>query len=366
MINIISEFLGFLQNNKEALASITFVLVIVIGWTSLYILQKILLKLAAKTTTKLDDIFVEKVSPDILVLFTIIAFRFFVIGLNILNKNLLHTIDSFITIYVTIIVAKTTDIAIRYFEEKLKHDKEHSKYLKQAIYPLLKKIINITYYVIAFIVILYVWDVNIGPLLGGLGIVGLAVSFAAKDTLENFISGITLAFDKSFNVGDMISIPEMNIDGLIYDLGLRSTKVLSWDNELYIVPNSRISNSIVQNPIYPELKARSVISFSVGYGSDVDKVKQVALSATKGVQNIIDDPAPSVLFKKMADSGIVFELRIWVNDVRNRFTATRTTTENLYKALVKNDIEIPYPTQTLFINFLDKKEKSAERDSNPR
>ena len=360
-MNAFIEFFKFLIYNKTALSSILFLLFVTLALFFVTAVQKLLLEWAKKTATDIDDLIVQRITPRGVVLLVIIGFRLFLHTIGVTRPLWFHLVDSFILLYSTIVLVDFTEISLHYVEETLRRDKKKSKYLKQAIYPLLKKIINATYYVISFIIFLYIWGVNVGPFLGGLGIAGLAISFAAKDTLENMISGITLAFDKSFEVGDMISIPEMNVDGVIYDIGLRSTRVLSWDNELFIIPNSRVANAIVQNPIFPELRARSVIQFSVEYGTDVDKVKKIVLGLVKKYPNILEDPAPSVLFKDMGDYGLIFELRVWVSDVRNRFITKRSLLEDMYKAFEKEGIGIPYPTQTLYVHnaYADNKNDSS-------
>ena len=114
---------------------------------------------------------------------------------------------------------------------------------------------------------LSVWGVEIVPLLGALGIAGLAVALALQPVLSNVFSGASIVLDKSVRVGDLVYLNQ-ETKGKIVKVGMRSTKILTFDNEIIIVPNSKLADSMIQNVAQPNPKSRVVVPFSVAYGSN--------------------------------------------------------------------------------------------------
>ena len=186
------------------------------------------------------------------------------------------------------------------------------------------------------------WGIQIGPLLAGLGIAGLAVALALQPTLANIFSGIAMILDKTIRIGDLIYL-ENNTRGKVVKIGLRSTKLRTADNELIIVPNSDLANSKIQNVALPEPKSRAVIPFGVAYGSDIEKVKKIVLKEIKSVKHFVNEPEPNVVFLKMGDSALSFEAYFHVDSFENRLYAIDEANTKIYNALRKSNIEIPFP-----------------------
>ncbi len=308
-----------------------------------FILQKIIPKFTAKTETELDDEILKNVSKPITLLAILAGIRLAIGEIN-LEENLTMTIEgillTFMIVAVSFLVYYLLNtlilVSVSEFGRKSKIK------VNESLFQFFHSILKIVVVLVSFLVILSSWGIEIGPLLAGLGVAGIAIAFALQSTLSNVFGGISMILDKSISVGDVVKL-DANTSGKILKINLRSTKILTFDNELIIVPNSKLSESNIQNVALPEPKTRVVIPFGVAYGSDVDKVKKIVLSEVKKVENYVEEPEPSVKFLEMGDSSLNFKAYFYVNSHKNKFGAIDDANTRIYKLLNKNNIEIPFP-----------------------
>ena len=173
-------------------------------------------------------------------------------------------------------------------------------------------------------------------------LIAFAIAFAMQESLSNIFGGISIILDKSIRIGDLITLDDKTT-GKILKIGLRSTRIKTFDNEAIIIPNSKLANGNIHNIAQPEPKLRVVIPFGVAYGSDINKVKRLVLLEIKKVKHFVDDPEPSVKFLEMADSSLNFKAFFFVDSFENRFGAIDEANTRIYNALNKAKIEIPFP-----------------------
>jgi MscS family membrane protein len=193
------------------------------------------------------------------------------------------------------------------------------------------------------------WRINIATWLASAGIIGIAVGFAAKDTLANLFSGIFILADAPYKTGDFI-ILDNTIRGVVVDIGIRSTRLLTRDDVEVTVPNAVIASSrIVNETGGPHDKMRVRVKVAVAYGSDVDEVKKLLLSAAEEVEHVVPDPAPRVRFRELGDSGLLFELLAWIEEPVYRGRVVDALNSNVYKILNRAGVEIPYAKHDIYI-----------------
>jgi len=324
-----------------------FVIVLLGGFLILrlfiFLLEKVVLQLTLKTKTKLDDILVKKLSKPLTFLVLMIVLR---VALNelilgeklgdVLNKIVfsLITLAIFIVVYVVFFL-----IMSRGWK---KFNKNQDKGKNQGMFHLLEGILKVVFVICIFLIVLSLWGVAIGPFLAGIGIGGIAIAFALQSSLANIFGGVSLILDDSVRVGDLVNL-EGGVSGKILKIGLRSTKVMTFDNELIIVPNGKLADSNIHNIAKPEPKSRVVIPFGVAYGSDIEKVKKVVLQELKKITGFTKDPEPSVRFLEMSDSSLNFKAYFFVDTFENRFNAIDEANTKIYNALNKAKISIPFP-----------------------
>ena len=193
------------------------------------------------------------------------------------------------------------------------------------------------------------WGIPLTSWLTSAGIVGIAVGFAAKDTLSNLFSGVFIIADAPYKVGDFI-ILDNGMRGTVTEIGIRSTRLLTRDDVEVTVPNAVIGNAqIVNETGGPHDKMRVRVKVSVAYGSDVDRVREVLLAAVEGVPHVSAAPTPRVRFREFGDSGLLFELLAWIDEPVFRGRVLDELNANVYKRLGEADIEIPYAKYDVYI-----------------
>jgi MscS family membrane protein len=299
--------------------------------------------LTRKTKTKADDLLIAKSRNPITLWFFLISIRLGIEEVTLvenLASIIENTISSLIVISLAYVLYLILDIII--FSAIKKMAKRTKTEIDDGLFSIVQSALKIALIVLAFLYVLSLWGVEIGPFLAGLGIAGLAVALALQPTLSNIFSGAALILDKTVRIGDLVYL-DAETRGIIEKIGFRSTKIKTADNELIIIPNSKLADSKIQNIALPEPKSRVIIPFSVGYGSDIQKVKKVVLKAIMSVEKASKDPAPTVQFIGMGASSLDFKAFFFVNHYSDRGEAIDDANTKVYGALNKNKINIPFP-----------------------
>lgn len=187
---------------------------------------------------------------------------------------------------------------------------------------------------------------NIGPLLGSLGLLGIAVGLAAQDTFQNLIAGVTILIDKPFKVGDNVMVGDSF--GTVTEITLRSTRIQTPNHEVAILPNVQMINQkVINHTFLPQIRLE--IPFSIAYHESPDLARQVVLDLVQADERISKDPAPSVSLIRMAESSINFKLRFWTKIPKDEFPISEFYNEAVLNALKANDIEIPFNQVTIHL-----------------
>lgn len=349
------EFIEII-NNRFAVAVLIVFISFFLSRLITIIIDKIVLAFTKKTKTTIDDEIVEKTKNPLTWLMVFFGLKFAVqymqvdhYLINILIK-LLISIQIFFAFYIGIIIA---DIIITNWAKHFAR-KTRSK-IDGDVLPLARKTMKAILYIFAFLTVISQWGIDIKGFLAGMGIAGIAIGFAVKDSLANIFGGVSIILDKAFKVKDIIQL-ESGEMGEVTEIGLRSTRIQTWNNELFIIPNGYMANTKILNHNLPDLSARVDIKFGVEYGVKDEDVKKLILKTIKKNKFATPDPKPQVLFIEMADSSINFEARFWIKDVKNKLEAKVITTKDIYRTLNKAKIGIPFPTRTVYLKNEIKKE----------
>jgi len=215
--------------------------------------------------------------------------------------------------------------------------------------PVFDILIKITIIGLAIYFTFLAWKIDVTAWLASAGIIGIAIGFAAKDTLANLFAGIFIIADAPYKVGDFIVI-EDSMRGRVTRIGMRSTRILTRDDVEITVPNSLMGNSKILNEAGgPYLKQRTHVNVSAAYGSDADQVVEVMLSCLADHPNVADSPDPEVRFREFGGSGLEFEMLFWVHDAAMRNRTIADLNKRVYKAFNANGIEIPYSKHDVYV-----------------
>ncbi len=226
--------------------------------------------------------------------------------------------------------------------------------LDETAFPLINRTVRFIVLALGVVLALDLLGLNIAPLLAGAGVMGLALSLAAKDTLSNLIAGVLLIMDRPFKVGDRIELwtapNETGTWGDVIEIGLRATKIRNPDNLVIIVPNSLIMVRDIVNYTMSGQDIRLRIPFSVAYESDIDRAKVLLIKAAKQVQGVKLEPEPIVIVRGFGPSDVQIQLRVWILEARNRRRIADEITGRAVAAFADAGVEIPYPKRELIIH----------------
>jgi small conductance mechanosensitive channel len=223
---------------------------------------------------------------------------------NIINYPLLKdVIVTVIIIIATIGIIKWTSMFITKTGKKF--DSE------PTLIQVVNELIKYTVYALALTLILNELGINITAIALSLGIVGIAVGFAARDTISNFIAGLFVLADKSFKVGDIIEIADQK--GKVLFMGFRVTKLITPDNNIVSIPNSNFSKNVHVNHTPLEEK-RVDLEITVPYNIDIEYINEQFIEFTSNFSWALNEPKPNFIINELSDTGIKTTLSVWVDD----------------------------------------------------
>ena len=269
------QYLEFIKQYKYIRSLIVLILFYLLSKLVVLVSQKIILRLTKKTKTEIDDLIVRKTNKPISIILLLIGIRLALLPIGVKQYILDITeniISSLIIAVITYIVIVVFDIFIDNWGKSIAEKTSSS--VDDQLIPIFHRFSRISISIIGLLFIFTVWGIQIGPLLTSLGIAGVAIAFALQNTLGNIFGGVSIILDKSVKVGDKIKL-DADTMGTVMDVGLRSTKIETWDGELITIPNGKLADSRILNFVQPEPKVRVVIDFGVEYGSDTSKVKSL-------------------------------------------------------------------------------------------
>src|SRR5210317_1882826 len=202
------------------------------------------------------------------------------------------------------------------------------------------------------------WNIDGTAWLASAGVVGIAVGFAAKDTLANLISGVSIVADAPYKIGDYIVL-DTGERGVVSSLGIRSTRLITRDDVEVSIPNAVIGTAkIVNESGGPYVRHRIRIPIGVAYDSDIDKVIETLEGLAAENEKIVDQPPARVRIRGFGDSAINLELLCWIRQPAERGIVVHQLNYALIKRFREEHIEIPFPQQDLHVRDLPSEAKT--------
>jgi small-conductance mechanosensitive channel len=215
--------------------------------------------------------------------------------------------------------------------------------------PLFENMAIIIIVVLSIYVIFSAWNVDMTAWLASAGIVGIAVGFAAKDTLANLFSGVFIMADAPYKIGDFVVL-DTGERGEITHIGIRSTRLMTRDDIEVTVPNSIMGNTkIINESGGAEEKFRIRIAVGVAYGSDVDQVREILMQIALTSEAVCAEPEPRVRFRAFGPSSLNFELLCWIEQPVLRGRVIDDLNVQVYKKFIEHGVEIPYSKHDVYI-----------------
>ena len=306
-----------------------------------FILMNYVRKLAALTKTDIDDIIVNILSKPVYIFIVFTGLYFALRSLSQLEPYFAYICGIFFVGTVLLLALIISDILRIVLSLWLRTQKQYEKMPK-----LLSHVVAVFIYLIAFLMILIHFEIEITPLLVGYGIGGIAIALALQNTLSNVFAGLHIISDRPINFGDYIHV-EGGVSGFVEDIGWRSTRIRTLPNTLIIIPNSKLAESIITNYSLPVLEMSVVIQCGVDYGSDLEKVEKVTIDVAKQIQETVPGAMknfqPFIRYHTFDESNINFSIILRVEEPATKYIVTHEFIKALKKRYDEEGIEISWP-----------------------
>lgn len=349
---LVPEFLqplwGLLQDYPLLLALTLLVAGIAFAKLVQWSFTGILERLVARSKSDIDNRLIKLLTRPVFVTVLMIFLMISVAALQLPQEWGLR-LD---TLLVTMIVLTWTFAglsSVGLFLEFLSHIKNHSNLIEERTIPLFNMVLKGIIVAFSVYLLLAAWGVNATAWLASAGIVGIAVGFAAKDTLANLLSGVSIVADAPYKIGDYINL-DSGERGKVTHVGLRSTRLITRDDIEVNIPNAIIANSTVVNESGgPWVKERIRLQITVAYGSDVDQVCDLLTSVAVDLEHIVRFPLPVVRMRGFGASGVDFELMCFIDEPELRGRLRHFLYMDIYKLFQREGIEIPYTKNDVYI-----------------
>ncbi|MDA3933918.1 MAG: mechanosensitive ion channel [Gammaproteobacteria bacterium] len=215
--------------------------------------------------------------------------------------------------------------------------------------PLFNIIAMLALIALASYILLILWGINPAAWLASAGILGIAIGFAARDTLANLFAGVSIIADAPYKIGDWINL-DGGDRGMVTAVGLRSTRILNRDDQEITIPNAIIANSrIINESAGPTPISRIRVAVGVAYGSDVHEVTRILEQVAKSSATIVQDPEPRARMRAFGDSSLNFELMCWIERPENRGLISHQLYMAVNDAFQAHGISIPFPQRDVHV-----------------
>ncbi len=215
---------------------------------------------------------------------------------------------------------------------------------------ILENIVRVAVYIVGLLVLLQSVGVSVIPILTALGVGGLAISLALQDTLANIFAGINMLLARQIKIGDFVKL-EGGYEGTIEDISWRNTSIRMLNNNIIIVPNSKMASSIITNCTLPLPEMSLTLEAAVSYDSNLAEVERISIEVAKEVltttEGAIPDFEPFVRFHTLGESSVNFSIILRVQNLTDQFLVKHEFYKRLHARYQREGIEIPYPQRVL-------------------
>jgi small-conductance mechanosensitive channel len=244
-------------------------------------------------------------------------------------------IEAFILISITMVVAS---VAVRALTA---HGKRAGVAL--AYSGLAQTLIRVIIFTCGLVALLHLYNVNVTPLLTALGVGGLAVALALQDTLANFFAGIHILVEAPIRLGNYIRL-STGEEGMVTDIGWRTTRVRNGNNNVVVIPNTKITSGILINYNLPETRQTADVAVMVAYEADLDHVQRSAMEETRSATGVLATPEPSIVFNPgLLPTHLQFTVTFNIADFAAKANAQSEVRLRIYRRLKKDGVPLPHP-----------------------
>ena len=313
------------------------------------ILVGVIGRAARHTSTTIDDAIVQRLHKPVFTTFAII-------GLVAASQRIASTMGEQGLLLTTAILKTLVILSwIKFFMgssraviDSMSRNPRRFAFAQRDTVPLLRNLIYVILFMAGAYAILVSWDIDVTGLVASAGIVGLALSFAAQDTLSHLFAGVAILADRPYRIGEYIVL-DTGERGEVTAIGLRSTRLMTRDNVEVIIPNGVMGTAKIINETAGPNSFRIRTAVGVAYGSDVEHVLTVLDGIIPNLEGFCTDPAPRTRFRFFGASSLDFELLAWIPDPALKGLKVHEMNCEIYRRFAEEKIVIPFPQQDIWI-----------------
>jgi len=311
------------------------------------IIFKEIRKIAQKTKWKGDEVIIRAIHKMPILWFFIAGLYGAIHSIEISPTllSIIHKVLLCIIIFSgTLVLARIAIGLINLYSEKV-----GGVFASSSIFS---NLIKFLVFLLGILIILQSLGISITPMLTALGVGGLAVALALQDTLSNLFAGLHIIASKQLRIGDYIKL-ESGEEGYVMDINWRNTAIRALPNNLVIIPNSKLSSTIITNYYFPEKEMAVLIQVGVSYDSDLDKVEKTTIEVGKEImseiQGGVTEFEPFIRYHTFADFSINFTVILRAKEFVDQYLIKHEFIKRLHQRFREQGIEIPFPIRTIYM-----------------
>lgn len=348
IFSALDPVLGFFSDYPLAIFIVTLSLALIIAKLATTVLTFFISQFTSRTRIQWDDKVKDLLQRP---LFWSIMLPGFLVGLIPLklSASVSGIFDSLVATVLIVLWSRFILGLINVAINAMSANAHSMSVIKPQTRPLFQNIAFIVVLIFTVYLIFNSWNIDMTAWLASAGIAGIALGFAAKDTLANLFSGVFILADAPYKIGDYVVL-DSGERGKVTHIGIRSTRILTRDDVEITIPNAVMGNTRISNESGgPHEKFRLRVKVGVAYGSDIDQVKAILMDVAKNEESVCKDPEPRVRFRAFGNSSLDVELLCWVENPELRGRVLDILNTVIYKRFNAEGIEIPYSKHDVFI-----------------
>jgi len=346
--DLLQQYVGLSQIVSEIIAfALIFALALVIAWIGHSLFKRYLCRWAKKTQTNLDDEILRNIRAPIFLLAILFGLYYGLVGIASLQAYSEEFATAFTVgqiLVVTFIITRITNVLISWYAEE---SVKRGKHISNHILFILKKVVQVVVYTFAFLIILWVFDINLSGVVVGLGVGGIAIALALQNILSDALSAFSIYFDRPFEIGDFIVIGDYA--GTVTKIGIKSTRVKLLQGEELVISNKELTSKSVRN--FKKLERRRIVfTVKVIYDTSVEKLKKIPKIVAKIIKETDLAELDRVHFREFGDFSLDFEVVYYIStgDYTKYMDIQQQINYGILEEFEKENIEMAYPTQKIF------------------
>lgn len=319
-----------------------------VAWLVSLFLERVVARVFARTETEVDDRLLEAGHWPLFVSVFLIGLRQAIQRLPLGDEAQGRVASILLTIallFWAVAGLRVSTVLLR----AASRSRQKGALVSRHTEPLFENLAKVAIVLVGAYIAIKIWGYDVSGLLAAGGIIGLTVGFAARDTLANLFAGIFIFADSPYKIGDFITL-DSGERGMVTEIGIRSTRLLTRDDIEVTIPNSVMGNAKINNESGgPHVKYRIRVRVGVAYGSDVEQVEAVQLQVAADNEKVCEQPSPRVRFRTFGPSSIDYELLCWVEEPVFRGIVTHELVKATHRAFAETGIEIPFSQHDVYI-----------------